>query len=141
MEDADLTLVQVLSWLKPEQLQNMSVNELVAVLGLIDLMGILSLVQGDGRAVSPKGRTALQEALNSVLQAAGTPEGGPNPADLAASLAAAAGAGGPGKNAALVNTLLGLLMTMKEGKPKEKETAESKPAEEKPGLPVPGRRP
>ncbi|GFN22770.1 hypothetical protein [Thermanaeromonas sp. C210] len=139
MEDTDLTLVQVLSWLKTHQLQNMSTNELVAVLGLIDLMGILSLVQGSAPAAQGKGRTALQEALNSVLQAPGAPEGGPNPAELAASLAAVAGAASPAKNAALVNTLLNLLMSMKEGKPKEKETTETKPPEEKSSLPTSGR--
>ncbi|MGI9953353.1 hypothetical protein V3F56_13405 [Moorellaceae bacterium AZ2] len=139
MEGTDLTLIQVLSWLKPHHLQNMSTNELVAILGLIDLMGILNLVQGSASAAQSKGRAALQEALNAVLQAPDSPHGGPNPAELAASLAAMAGAGGPGKNAALVNTLLNLLISMKEGKPKEKETTETKPPEEKSSLPTSGR--
>lgn len=103
----------------------MSLNELAGLLALIDLLGILNLWQGNIPAQG-KARSTLQEALNAVLSAQEGPGGGLGPSDLAAAL------GGLGKNPALINSLLHLLLHTKEPKvkDKEKDLPEGKPTEE-----------
>ncbi|MGB9662327.1 MAG: hypothetical protein ACPL5F_09995 [Moorellaceae bacterium] len=103
----------------------MSLNELAGLLALIDLLGILNLWQGNIPAQG-KARSTLQEALNAVLSAQEGPGGSLGPSDLAAAL------GGLGKNPALINSLLHLLLHTKEPKvkDKEKDLPEGKPTEE-----------
>ncbi|SMB91370.1 hypothetical protein SAMN00808754_0429 [Thermanaeromonas toyohensis ToBE] len=110
----------MLQLINPKELQNLSVQELAGLLGLIDLLGILILLQG-GSAAQSKGNQILQQALKAVLQGSEGKETSFNPAELAGTL---------GKNSALFNTLLNLLLSSKEIKPKEKETPEGKPDEE-----------
>lgn len=110
----------------------MSLNELAGLLALIDLLGILSLMQGSVSAQG-KGRSMLQEALNAVLSTQEGQATGLGPSDLAAAL------GSLGKNPALINTLFNLLLSAKEPKAKEKESAESKPPEESQNQRVAGR--
>lgn len=113
-------------------MQNISLNELAGLLALIDLLGIISLMQG---SISAQGRarSTLQEALNAVLSTQEGQGAGLGPSDLAAAL------GSLGKNPALINTLFNLLFNAKEPKAKEKEAAESRPPEEGQNQRVAGR--
>ncbi|MDN5344122.1 MAG: hypothetical protein PWQ18_233 [Clostridia bacterium] len=125
MEKTDLVEV-LLQLLGPQQQQTLSFNELAGLLGLVDLLGILNLLQGNVSVPVKAGAgNAIQEALNAVLGQGGGGNAKP-PAELAGLL---------GKNPALLSSLMNLLMGMsaRESKAtKEKEAEETPPPEESP---------
>ncbi|WP_258360828.1 hypothetical protein [Moorella sulfitireducens (nom. illeg.)] len=115
-------LEMALQLLTPQQQHSLSFNELAGLLALVDLLGILNLLQ-DNVAVPARAGTgnAVQEALNAVL---GQGSGGSvkPPADLISLL---------GKNPALLTTLMNMLMSARESKgAKEKEAGETAPAQQ-----------
>ncbi|NLW07245.1 MAG: hypothetical protein GX039_04600 [Clostridia bacterium] len=126
MEKKDLNdLVGVLlKLIEPHQQQSLSFNEVAGLVALVDLLGILNLMNS-GAALSGLSSEAnpIQEALNSVLNQGG--KGNiKTPADLMGLL---------GKNPALVASLMNLLMSSKGGtNPAMEKTTEKPPAEDSP---------
>lgn len=100
MEKNDLVQV-LLQLVEPQQVQSLQFTELLGLLALVDLLGILNMVQPQaGEARSGSGRP-LQDALQAVLQQKG--KGGAG--DLVGMLT---------KNPAVMKGLLGMLASMKE---------------------------
>lgn len=116
MEKNDL--VEVLMQLIEPQQQTLSFNEVAGLVALVDLLGILNLLNSN-IAAPARSSNAIQEALTAVLGQGGTGSI-KTPADLMGIL---------GKNPALVASLMNLLMS---------SSKENKPAPEiKPELPPP----
>jgi len=120
VEKTDLVEV-LLQLMGPHQQQALSFYEVAGLVGLVDLLGILNLLNGN-IAIPVQGSNPIQEALTAVL---GQGEKGniKSPADLMALL---------GKNPALVASLMNLLMSSKADKTVMEKKPEIPPSEEGP---------
>ncbi|MDK2820484.1 MAG: hypothetical protein PWP31_449 [Clostridia bacterium] len=113
-------LVDLLSQLiGSNQQENLKFNELAGLLGLVDLLGILNLLNGNSISI-PQNTSSLQQALNSVLSQGQQSEGSGNLKSLGDI------AGFVSKNPALLTSLMNLFMNAnKESKGRNEKNAKA----------------